>query len=119
MSGYFDSPQFNPNVEKHSRASFGFLTHLQKQYDAAQFSDMLVFIKVPVDITDKLAFRNLVQATLLLDRQSIYWFSELEYSFTQQFSILGAIRVLAGQDNSYFGAWRGENSFSLGLRYIW
>ena len=120
LTGYFQSPQFNPNVEaRTTRASFGLLTHLQKQYADPQFSDMMVFLKLPIDLTSALTFRNLVQATLLQNRQSMYWLSEFEYAFTKKFSALTSIRFLNGQDDSYFGAWRAEDSFSVGIRYIW
>ena len=120
FTGYFDSPQMNPNVvSRTTRASFGILSHFQKQLEDPQFSDLLVFLKLPVDLTNELTLRNLIQATLLDAKQSFYWMSEFEYAFSKTFSALTALRILSGENYSYFGDWRSEDSFSIGMRWIW
>ena len=120
ITGYFNSPEINPNVvTRTTRASFGLLTHLQQQFDDPQFSDLLVFLKMPLDLTNELSFRNILEATLLNSKRSLYWMSEFEYAFTKSFSAMTALRILSGQNYSYFGDWRAEDSFSIGLRWIW
>lgn len=120
VTGYFDSPQINPHVaDRITRGSFGLLTHLQQQFEDPQFSDLLVFLKLPLDLTNELSFRNILQATLLQAKRSFYWMSEFEYAFTKTFSAMTAIRILSGENYSYFGDWRSEDSYSIGLRYTW
>ena len=120
FTGYFNSPQINSNVvSRTTRASFGLLTHLQKRFDDPQFSDLLAFLKLPVDLTNELSLRSMIEATLLAGKRSFYWTSELEYAFTKTFSAMTAIRILSGENYSYFGDWRAEDSLSLGLRWIW
>lgn len=120
FTGYFDAPQINPNVVPHvTRASFGLLTHLQKQFEEPQFSDLLVFLKLPLDLTNELCFRNLLQMTLLQAKRSLYWMSEFEYAFSKTFSAMTTLRILSGENYSYFGDWRSEDSISVGLRWIW
>lgn len=119
-TGYFDSPQINPNVqERTTRGSFGLLTHFQKQFEEPQFSDLLAFVKLPLDLTNELSFRNIFQTTLLTGKRSVYWLSEFEYAFTKTFSALTSLRILAGENYSYFGDWRSEDSISIGMRYTW
>ena len=120
VTGYFDSPQLNPFIVKRTtRASFGLLSHLQKQFDSPQFSDFLVFIKLPIDLTEELCLKTLLEATLLSMRQSGYWLNELEYQVKKGFSVLVALRILVGQDNSYFGDWRDQDSYSMGVKWVW
>ncbi len=120
LSGYFDSPQINPNVvARTTRISFGILTHFQKQFEDPKFSDMMVFLKLPLDLTNELSFRNILQSTLLTGKRSFYWMSEFEYAFTKTFSAMSSLRVLSGENYSYFGDWRSEDTISLGLRYTW
>lgn len=120
ISGYFGAPQINPNVVPHTtRASFGLLTHLQQQFEDPQFSDLMVFLKLPLDLTNELSFRSLIQATLLQAKRSLYWMSEFEYAFSKSFSALATLRILSGENYSYFGDWRSEDSGSIGLRWIW
>jgi hypothetical protein len=45
--------------------------------------------------------------------------NEFEYSIKSDFSVLAALRVLAGEDASYFGAWRNQSSVSIGVKKIW
>jgi hypothetical protein len=120
VTGYFDTVQLNPFVLKRaSKASFGLVSHFQKMFEAPAQSDFLVFLKFPVDLTDNLILRTLVQSTLLNGKTSFYWMNELEYAVTRTFSITGAIRILTGEDNSYFGDWRNQDSFSGGLKWDW
>jgi len=120
FTGYFKSPQFNPNVvSRTTRASFGLLTHLQKEFVDPQFSDLLVFLKLPLDLSNELSWRNMIETTLLNTKRSLYWISELEYAFTKTFSAMTTIRILSGEDYSYFGDWRAEDSLSIGLRWVW
>ncbi len=120
LTGYFKGPSIPSGVSNLSpRASFGILTHFQKKFEAPQFSDFLLFLRVPVELTTKLVSRTLVQTTLLPSRRSLYWMNELEYLIKTDFSILAALRVLAGEDASYFGAWRNQSSLSIGVKKIW
>lgn len=120
FTGYFKSPQINPNVvARTTRANFGLLSHFQKTFADPQFSDVLAFLKLPLDLTNELSFRNIIQTTLLPGKRSLYWMSELEYAFTKTFSAMTTLRVLSGEDYSYFGDWRSEDSISIGMRYTW
>ena len=120
LTGYLDLPKVNPYVVKNTtRLSFGLLTHLQKQFIDPQFSDLMLFAKLPIDLTNELCFRNILEATVLTGKQSYYWLGELEYTFTKSFSALAGLRLLNGSDGSYFGDWRTESSISAGIRYLW
>ena len=102
-----------------SSIQFGLLSHMGDESEDPRFSDLLAFIKMPWSITDQLEFKNLIQSTLLNARQSIYWLSEIEYSFMKNFSAIGSVRMLAGQNYSYFGDWRAEDSAGIGMRWTW
>ncbi|MBU6154338.1 MAG: hypothetical protein KGP28_08570 [Bdellovibrionales bacterium] len=120
LTGYFRAPSLAPGVTNLSpRASFGILTHLQKQFEAPQFSDLLLFLRVPFELTARLISRTILQSTLLPSKRSLYLMNELEYSIQTDFSILAALRVLAGEDASYFGAWRNQSSVSIGVKKLW
>lgn len=99
------------------RASFGLLTHWGKQFDAPTFSDFLLFVSVPVRLSDQVEWRSMAQTTWLPLRQSLYWINEVEWAFARNVSALGAVRLLAGEDDSYFGDWRNQDSWSAGLRW--
>ncbi|MBS1958321.1 MAG: hypothetical protein JST80_02510 [Bdellovibrionales bacterium] len=120
FTGYFNSLQLDPHLSTRTtnRASFGLLTHFQKTFDTPKFSDGMVFLRLPVALSEVVELRTLVQATLLSLRQSFYWINEIEWSIAQNMSLLGAMRLLAGEDNSYFGDWRDQDSYSAGLRWI-
>jgi hypothetical protein len=98
---------------------FGFLSHLNSVSDEPRFSDALAFVRIPWRISDPLEWRNGLQTTLLSSRQSMYWLSELEYFFRNGFSILATTRLLAGDNYSWFGDWRAEDSAGIGMRWIW
>jgi hypothetical protein len=120
MTAYFASPQINPfAVKRTTRGSFGILSHIQKTFQEPQFSDGLLFLKFPLDLTYNFAYYTLVQGTLLPGRKSIYWLNELQYSLNKDTFLLLALRVLAGEDNSYFGAWRNQSSVSFGVKQLW
>lgn len=120
LTGYFQALRLNPNLVRRtgSRASFGFLTHIGRQFDSPTFSDAFLFARVPVALTNTLEWRTMVQTTLLEARRSFYWINELEWSFSGSLSVLGAVRILTGEDDSYFGDWRDQDSYSAGVRYI-
>ena len=119
LTGYFESPQINPFVVKRAtRGSFGILSHFQKEFTDPQFGDFLIFLKLPLDITYDLAYRSLVESTLMTGKQSLYWLNELEYTMKRGLSLLLALRILAGEDNSYFGAWRNQSSYSIGVKQL-
>jgi len=120
LTGYFDTSEFNPFVAKHqARSAFGVLSHFQRQFADPNLSDCLLFVKIPIAITDSLTYENLLETTMLSMRQSFYWLNQLEYEFHQGFSALVAIRILTGQDHSYFGDWRDQDSFSSGVKWGW
>lgn len=121
LTGYFKSPKLNPKLSQRTRtrASFGLLTHLQKQFDSPMFSDFLVFLKVPVSLSEAIEYRTMVQTTLLSGRESFYWINEVEWTVSKVLSVIGAIRILTGVDNSWFGDWRNHDSYSAGVRWIW
>ena len=120
LTAYFDTPQFNPFVAKRtSKSTFGILSHFQRQFDDPNLSDCLIFVKIPVNLTDALVWNTLLQTTLLSMRQSFYWENELEYMLQKNFSLTADIRVLSGQDHSYFGDWRDQDSYSFGVRRQW
>ncbi len=120
LTNYFDLPQLNPFViKKPAKAAFGFLTHIGETFTDPQYSDCLAFIRLPFELTNEMTFRTMLQATLLNMRQGFFWSNELEYSFSTSFSILAAINILSGQDNSYFGDWRQEDSYAMGVKYKW
>jgi hypothetical protein len=120
LTGYFKAPSLPTGFTNLSpRASFGVLAHFQKQFDAPQFSDFLLLLRVPFELTAKLISRTILQSTLLPSRRSLYWMNEFEYSIKSDFSVIAALRVLAGEDASYFGAWRNQSSISIGVKKIW
>ena len=120
LTGYFDSPQLNPfALKRNTRASFGIVTHFEQMFDAPTQSDGMVFVKLPFDLSNDLVWRTMLQATLLNARRSFYWLNELEYTVRQGFSIVGAVRILSGDDSSYFGDWRDQDSYSAGVKWIW
>lgn len=120
FTGYFNSLKLDPHLATRTtnRASFGMLTHFQKTFETPKFSDFMVFMRVPVALSELIEFRTLVQTTLLSMRQSFYWVNEIEWSIARNMSLLGALRLLAGEDNSYFGDWRDQDSYSAGLRWV-
>jgi hypothetical protein len=120
LTGYIDTPQFNPFVAKRtSKSTFGILSHFQRDFSDPNLSDFLIFVKIPVNITDALAWNTLLQTTMLSMRQSFYWFNEFEYTIQKNFSLTADLRILSGQDHSYYGDWRDEDSFSFGVRREW
>lgn len=120
LTGYFKAQNLPSGFTNLSpRASFGILTHFQRQFDAPRFSDFLLFLRVPLELTPNLVSRTIVQSTLLPSRRSLYWMNEFEFSIKKNFSVLASLRVLAGEDDSYFGAWRNQSSVSLGVKQIW
>lgn len=121
VTGYFNAIKLNQNLATRTtnRASFGLLTHFDKTFDSPTLSDLMAFIRLPVDLTNDLELRSLIQSTFMTLKKSIYWINELEYTVNKQLSVLAAIRLLAGDDNSYFGDWRDQDSYSAGLRWIW
>jgi|GEM_PF-2236032 len=120
LTGFFKAPSLPSGLTRLSpRASFGLLSHLQKSFSAPQFSDFMLFLRVPFELTTRLISRTIVQTTLLPGRRSLYCMNEFEYSLKTDFAILAGLRVLAGQDDSYFGAWRNQSSVSLGLKKVW
>jgi hypothetical protein len=120
LTGYFDTPHFNPFVaKKPAKSVFGVLSHFQREFTDPNLSDFLIFLKMPFDLTDKLSFHLLVETTMLSMRQSFYGLSELEYEVKKGFSLLAALRILTGQDHSYFGDWRDQDSYSFGVKCIW
>jgi hypothetical protein len=120
LTGYFKAPSLPSGFTNLSpRASFGILTHFQKQFEAPQFSDLMLFLRVPFELTQKLVSRTILQTTLMPSRRSLYWMNEFEYSIKTDFSLLAALRVLAGEDSSYFGAWRNLGSVSIGVKKTW
>jgi hypothetical protein len=100
------------------KASFGLLTSFQKNPEDPEFSDLLAFAYLPFHITDSWSLNTLVRSTLLNTRQSIYSMLELQYDLNQNLSLLSSIRVLSGKNYSYFGDWRSEDSFTLGMRVL-
>jgi hypothetical protein len=98
---------------------FGLLTHTGNTSEDPRFSDMLVFVRLPWTITDRFVFRNLIQSTLLTGKKSIYWLSELEIKIQNQWSTLINARMLSGDDYSWFGDWRAEDSAGIGVRWSW
>jgi len=105
--------------DPHYPAEFGLLTHFQRPYSSPDLSDLLVFIQYPIRISEVLTFRTLLETTWLSMRQSFYFFNELEYLIKKGFSVTAALRILSGQDDSYFGEWRNEDSYSFGVKWAW
>ncbi len=102
-----------------TQANFGLLTHLKKNTDSARFSDFLVFLKIPTPLTNRITLQSLIESTLLSTRKSLYCMEELQYWITKTFSVLIGLRVLAGEDDSFFGAWRNQSSLSIGVLQKW
>lgn len=100
------------------KATLGLLTSFQKNPEDPEFSDLLAFASLPVHFTDSLSLNTLIRSTLLNSRQSIYTMMELQYALSKSFWLLTSVRILAGQNYSYFGDWRSEDSFTLGMRVI-
>jgi hypothetical protein len=120
LTGFFTPSRRPPSPGDLSpRASFGVLSHFQKRFDSPRFTDLLCFLRVPFELTARLIYRTILQTTLLPSRRSLYWMSELEYSIEAAFSAIASLRVLAGEDSSYFGEWRNQGSLSLGVRRTW
>jgi len=101
------------------QTSFGILTHLNKNRDSARFSDFLVFLKIPASITNRISLQSLIETTLISTRKSLYCMEELQYWINQTFSVLLGLRVLAGEDDGFFGAWRNQSSLSIGVLQKW
>ncbi len=117
-TGYFDSPQINPYaVKRLTRGAFGALSHFGNDFSSPSLHDFLVFAKVPLTLTDWLEFRVLFEDTLMAFRRSFYLFSELEYVIKSGLSVTLTVRMLAGDDNSYFGDWRANDSSSIGVKW--
>ncbi len=101
------------------RPNLGILSQFQKRIAEPEFSDLLVFLRIPFAITEKLVLKTLIQSTLWHERRSIHWLQELEYSPTPAFSMNLGVRVLAGGERSYFGEWRNHSSVMAGVRLSW
>jgi hypothetical protein len=99
-------------------ATFGVLSHFGLDYDSPQSSDFMVFLRLPFQLSEKFIFRTLFETTLLQNRQGFYWANELEYFLRKNLSLIAGIRILSGEDDSYFGDWRNEDSYSLGVKCI-
>jgi hypothetical protein len=120
LTAYFDTPNFNPFVaKKQAKSAFGILSHFQRNFADPNFSDFLLFVKIPISITEQLTLHTLLETTMLSMRQSFYWLNELDFEISKGFSILAAVRLLSGQDHSYFGDWRDQDSYSFGVKAIW
>ncbi len=120
LTGYFDTPDFSQlKVKRAAKSAFGILSHFQRVFVGPSQSDLLLFLKVPVQLSEEFTYRTFIQATLWTARESIYWLNELEYQIQKGFSATAALRILAGKDHSYFGDWRNLDSYSVGLRWIW
>ena len=118
ITGYFSNP--GTLISKYSpKASFGLLTHFGGALDSADLSDTLVFVRIPIRILESLTWSHLIEATLLTGRQSFYWMNELQYAIQKGFYVLAGLRLMYGQDESYFGDWRNNDSYSLGVRWVW
>jgi hypothetical protein len=52
-------------------------------------------------------------------KSDFYAQAMLQYFATDNLEMFGKVRVLAGKDRSYFGAWRQLDSIHIGARYIW
>lgn len=100
------------------KSNFGILTSFRNNPEDPEFSDLLAFISLPFQFTDALTMNSMVRSTLLRTRQSIYTMFELQYAFTSSLALLSSIRILAGENYSYFGDWRAEDSFTFGMRII-
>ena len=107
---------FGPNSHF---SQFGLLTRLGNGPETPEFSNFLVFFNIPIILTHHLSTRMRIESTLLPGKRSLYWAQELEISLRSGFSSLLGISVLAGQDQSYFGAWRNESSMSVGVKKTW
>ena len=112
ISGSIGNPHSTP-------PSLGFLARPFKSSDPPSLSDLLFFFRLPLILTRHLAARLLIESTLFPARRSLYWVQDLEYALQGGFSGLLSMKVLAGEDGSYFGEWRNESSLSLGLRKTW
>jgi hypothetical protein len=99
--------------------SIGFLARPFKADAPPSLSDLLFFFRLPLILTRHLATRLLVESTLFPQRRSLYWVQDLEYAVKGGFSGLITMKVLAGENGSYFGEWRNESSLSIGLRKTW
>ena len=118
LTHYFNSPLVNPyQINKVGSGAFGLLTHLQTANESARYSDLLVFLKIPLSITENLSLMSYIQATLLASKQGFYLSEEFEYAFTPFLSALASVHVLSGQDGSYFGDWRQEDFYGSGLKW--
>jgi len=102
-----------------SQAQFGVLSHVGKRSDPPAFSDLLLFLKLPIALSQHLSARTLLESTLFSGKRSLYWAQELELSLHSQFSTLIGVKVLAGEDRSFFGGWRNESSICLGVKKSW
>jgi len=98
------------------KANFGILTSFNKNPEDPEFSDLLAFVFLPLQFTDSLSLNSMIRSTLLRTRQSIFTMFELQYALSKSLSLLSSIRVLAGENYSYFGDWRAEDSFTFGMR---
>lgn len=112
LTGYF-------KTSARMRGEFGFLTHLQRSFSDPNVSDGLLFIRVPIAISDRITLKNMIESTIISLRQGFYWMEEIQYDFSKLFSVTANLRVIAGQDHSYFGDWRDEDSYSAGVKLTW
>jgi hypothetical protein len=112
---------FSGTAEWGSSASlnFGLLGHFADDSEDPRFSDTLAFVRIPWSITDRLQLRNLIQTTLLQGKKSFYWLGEFEMRLKNGLSLLLNARMLAGDDYSWFGDWRAEDSAGIGMRWSW
>jgi hypothetical protein len=100
------------------KANFGLLTSFRKNPNDPEFSDLLAYFFIPIPLTDSLLLNNMVRSTLLESRQSMYTMIELQYSISKTFALLTSLRILAGQNYSYFGDWRAEDAYTFGMRVL-
>lgn len=101
-----------------TRIQFGFLSHFGNSQATPRFSDSLVHLSIPIKISEPLEWRTWIQGTLWGDRKSCFVRNELEWNVEKNWSVLAAVRVLAGPSGSYFGDWRSLDSVSGGLRWV-
>ncbi len=102
-----------------ARATFGLLTHLSSPSTTPSLSDWLVYAQIPFALTARLEFKTIFETTLLTGQQSFYWANTVEYHLNPQLALLAEAKILSGQDNSYFGEWRNDDSISAGVKWVW
>ncbi len=119
MTQHYFSVTGYSQLTQRIRAAFGFLSHLGRTFDTPQLSDWLVFARLPIPLSDQMEFRTSLETTLQDLQQSFYWLNQIEYRVNRSLSVLGEIRLLSGQDNSYYGEWRAYDSYSCGVKWLW